>query len=233
MNSYSSLDIAISICRYIPIYQLYNYKNQCDKIEKEIEKVLKPSRQKVLRGYYLMNTLNNIIDKKSDIMIDEVSNNSNITELIQDLQNNISATVNELKDYIESVYRTSININEDTDAQILSRFNNESKASDLIYIRNVSSQARDSMLVPINLTQNNMYEIGYNNKRIDSNLSSLKGSAEKLASTLSLTKKYNFIKEVIYKAINIHLKFQEEGLDDYIKTHTNSEVKEWLYGRIS
>lgn len=233
MNSYSSLDIAISICRHVPIYQLYNYKNECDKIEKEINKVLKPSRQKVLRGYYLMNVVNKTIDKKSDSMLDEAANNATVTGYIQKLQDNVSNVVLGIKENIEEIYRTSIDINQESDAQITSRFRDEDKIFDLIYIRNVLNQIRSSTVVPINLTQNNMTEIGYNNKRIDDNLSSLKTNSKKLSSTLSLSEKCEFIKEVIYRAINIQLKFDEEGLSDYIKNHTNDEVKEWLYGRVS
>lgn len=233
MNSYSSLDIAISICRHVPVYQLYNYKIECDKIEKEINKVLKPSRQKVLRGYYLMNVLNKTIDRKSDLMLEESGNNAAITGIINSLQSSISIVVTDLKEYVESVYKTNIDINQESDAQILSRFRSEPKVFDLIYLRNILNQARDSTLIPINLSQNNMSEIGYNNKRIDGNMSSLKKSGEKLGATLSLSDKHSFIKEVIYKAINIHLKFEEENMKDYIQTHTNDEVKEWLYGRIS
>lgn len=233
MSSYSSLDIAISICRYVSMYELYNYKNECDKIEEEITKVLKPSRQKVLRGYHLMTTLNRYIDKKSDLMFDESNNNSNAIKATQLLQDSISSVVKNIKTYIENVYRTDINIDEESDSQILSRFKNEIKITDLVYIRNILNQIRESTLVPINLTQNNMEEIGYNNKRIDGNLLSLKKSGEQLSSTITLSKKHSFIKEVIYKAIQIQLAFEEANMKDYIKTHSNDEVKEWLYGRIS
>lgn len=233
MNNYSSLDIAISICRHTQLYELFNYKNVCDRIELEIDKVLKPSRQKVLRSYYLMNTLNKSIDMKSDNMIKEADNNSAVTGFIQSLQNDIFDIVTRLREDIEQSYKTYIDINKESDAQILSRFRDESRVNDLIHIRNILNQARESTSVPINLTNTNMSEIGYNNRRIEGNNTSLRKSAEKLGAALSLSKKHSFIKEVIYKAINIQTQLEKEGLKDYIKTHTNEEVKEWLYGRIS
>lgn len=233
MNSYSSLDIAISICRHTQLYELFNYKNVCDRIEIEIGKVLKPSRQKVLRGYYLMNALNKSIDAKSDNMLKEADNNAGVTGFIQRLQDDIFDIVTKLRESIEESYKTYIDINQESDAQILSRFRDEPRVNDLIYIRNILNQARESTVTPINLTKANMSEIGYNNRRIEGNSASLKRSGEKLGTALSLSKKHAFIKEVIYKAINIQTQFEEEGLKDYIKTHTNEEVKEWLYGRVS
>lgn len=233
MNSYSNLDIAISICRHIPLYQLYNFRNECSEIEKEITKVLKPSRQKVLRGYYLMTTLNNSIDKKSDTMLEEASNNAVITGIIKSLQGDFFTSILKLKNDIERTYRTTIDINQESDAQILSRFRNEPKAEDLIYLRNISNQANESTLIPINLTQSNMSEIAYNNRRIEGNMSSLKKNAEKLSNALSLSNRQKMIKNIINKAIDIYELIEEEGLGNYIQTHTNDEVKEWLYGRIS
>lgn len=233
MNSYSSLDIAISLCRYAELYKLSNYKNICDKIEHEINITLKPLRQKVLRGYYLMDTLNESIDSKSDMMLMYADNNASVTRFIQMLQDNIFDTITEIRENIEEKYKTYIDINKESDAQILSRFRDEPKIYDLIYMRNILIQARESTATPINLTQNNMEEIGYNNRRIEGNKASLKNSAEKLGQALSLSKRHMFIKDIIYQAINIQTQFESEGLKDYIKTHTNEEVKEWLYGRVS
>lgn len=233
MNSYSSLDIAISICRYTPLYELSNYKNMCDRIEKEIDKVLKPSRQKVLRGYYLMNALNKSIDSKSDMMMEQANNNSIATGRIQVFQDSIYDIVTTIRENIEETYKTYIDINNESDAQIISRFRDEPKVEDLIHIRNMLNQIRESTASPINLTQSNMNEIGYNNVRIEGNLASLKSNGKKLGEVILLSERHSFIKEVIYKAIEIQLIFENEGLKDYIKTHTNDEVKEWLYGRIS
>lgn len=233
MSSYSSLDIAISMCRHTELYKLYNYKNVCDRIELEIDKVLKPSRQKVLRGYYLMNSLNKSIDAKSDNMLKAAENNAGVTGFIQTLQDDIYDIVTKVRENIEESYKTYIDINKESDAQILSRFRDEPRVNDLIHIRNVLTQARESTTTPINLTSSNMAEIGYNNRRIEGNSISLRKSGEKLGTALALSKKHAFIKEVIYKAINIQTQLIDEGLEDYIKTHTNEEVKEWLYGRIS
>lgn len=233
MSSYSSLDIAISMCRHTELYKLYNYKNVCDRIELEIDKVLKPSRQKVLRGYYLMNSLNKSIDAKSDNMLKAAENNAGVTGFIQTLQDDIYDIVTKVRENIEESYKTYIDINKESDAQILSRFRDEPRVNDLIHIRNVLTQARESTTTPINLNSSNMAEIGYNNRRIEGNGISLRKSGEKLGTALALSKKHAFIKEVIYKAINIQTQLIDEGLEDYIKTHTNEEVKEWLYGRIS
>lgn len=233
MNSYSVLDIAISFCRYSELYELSNYKNICDRIEIEINKVLNPSRQRVLRGYYLMNSINKSIDSKSDKMLAESDNNSIVTGKIKSLYDDIFNIVIEIRDGIENSYKTYIDINKESDAQILSRFRNEPKVYDLIYVRNVLTKTIESTSVPINLTQKNMDEIGYNNSRIENNSASLKKSALKLSETLTLSKKHSFIKEVIYTAIDIQTKFENAGEKNYIKTHTNEEVKEWLYGRIT
>ena len=233
MSSYTSLDIAISMCRYTPLYELSNYKNICDRIEQEIDKVLKPSRQRVLRCYYLMSILNKSIDSKSDTMMEQANNNSVATGHIQLLQDSISNVVTTIRENIEATYKTNIDINNESDAQIISRFRDEPKVDDLIHVRNMLNQVRESTATPINLTQSNMNEIGYNNVRIEGNLASLKSNGKKLGEVISLSERHSFIKEVIYKAIEIQLRFEDEGLKDYIKTHTNNEVKEWLYGRIS
>ena len=156
MNSYSVLDIAISFCRYSELYELSNYKNICDRIEIEINKVLNPSRQRVLRGYYLMNSINKSIDSKSDKMLAESDNNSIVTGKIKSLYDDIFNIVIEIRDGIENSYKTYIDINKESDAQILSRFRNEPKVYDLIYVRNVLTKTIESTSVPINLTQKNM-----------------------------------------------------------------------------
>lgn len=180
-----------------------------------------------------MNALNKSIDSKSDMMMEQANNNSIATGRIQVFQDSIYDIVTTIRENIEETYKTYIDINNESDAQIISRFRDEPKVEDLIHIRNMLNQIRESTVSPINLTQSNMNEIGYNNVRIEGNLASLKSNGKKLGEVILLSERHSFIKEVIYKAIEIQLIFENEGLKDYIKTHTNDEVKEWLYGRIS
>ena len=50
-------NVAISLCKNAQLYKLLHYRTLCESIQKEIDNMFLPLRQKVLRGYYLSMTI--------------------------------------------------------------------------------------------------------------------------------------------------------------------------------
>lgn len=229
--TYNELDIAISLARYSELYDLVDYDNLAKRISIELEEVLVPLRRKLLRGFYLMNALNNCIDDKSFSKGSENNTNSYAVQCIQKLQKQFIDVVYKLKTDVENQYETFINIDTETDAQIFDRFKNNQTALDLVCIRSLNRNTYEEVKVPIDLSTKNMRDIGYNNKRVDKNIKLAKNTAKDLAEVVSVLDRHKQIARVIELATDIKKKVMLLDDREFLIKHTNAEVKEWLYVR--
>lgn len=229
--TYNELDIAISLARYSQLYDLVEYDNLAKRISIELEEVLKPLRKKLLRGFYLMNALNNCIDGKSFSKGSENDVNSYAIQCIQRLQKQFIDVVYRLKTDVEEQYETSINIDTETDAEIFDRFRNNQTALDLVCIRSLNRNTYEEVKVPVDLSTKNMKDIGYNNRRVDKNVKLAKNTARDLAEVVSVLNRHRQIARVIELATNVKKKVMLLDDKEFLIKHTNAEVKEWLYVR--
>lgn len=221
-------NIAISLCKNNELYKLIHYRNLCKSIQRKIAIMLDPLRQRVLRGYYLSQKINEELRKVNKQTIENINSNSDIVKDLQKMQNEISEQYSALKSKLKEKTISEVDFDNEQDATLLTMFDYDNVVKDFINIRMLYRNILNQTELPIELTQKYNALISYNNNRMSDNISSSKRTANTLSDYLKTEEIQNYLLEIIQKAIEIRIAFKNKNSEDFLKTHTNEEIKEWL-----
>lgn len=221
-------DIAISLCKNNELYKLIHYRSLCESIQKEIDIMLNPLRQRVLRGYYLSQKINEELGRINKQTIENINSNSDIVKNLQNMQNEINEQYSNLKDKLKENTVSEVDFDNEQDATLLAMFDYDNVVKDFINIRILYKNILNQTELPIELTQKYNALISYNNNRMSDNTNSAKRIAITLSDYLKTQEIQDYLSEILQKAIEIRIAFKNKNNEDFLETHTNEEIKEWL-----
>lgn len=221
-------NIAISFCKNNELYKLIHYRSLCESIQKEIDKMLSPLRQRVLRGYYLSNRINSKLSNVNKGMVNNIENNSNMVKDVQSIQDEINSLYSEFKDKLSAKTSTTIDYDNEEDVTLLKMFDNDITVVDFLNIRMVYKNILNQTEIPISLTQDYNVQIGYNNNRSSSNTTAAQKTSQALSDCLKVQEIQDYLFNIIQRAIEIRIIFKNDNNEDFLEKHTNEEIKGWL-----
>lgn len=221
-------DIAISLCKNNELYKLIHYRSLCESIQKEIDIMLNPLRQRVLRGYYLSQKINEELGRINKQTIENINSNSDIVKNLQNMQNEINEQYSNLKDKLKENTVSEVDFDNEQDATLLAMFDYDNVVKDFINIRILYKNILNQTELPIELTQKYNGLISYNNNRMSDNTNSAKRIAITLSDYLKTQEIQDYLSKILQKAIEIRIAFKNKNNEDFLETHTNEEIKEWL-----
>lgn len=221
-------NIAISFCKSNQLYKLMHYRGLCESIQKEIDKMLSPLRQRTLRGYYLSNKVNAKLNNANKDLINNIENNSNMVKDVQSIQDEINTLYSEFKDKLSNKTATDVDFDKEEDATLLKIFDSDMVVKDFINIRAVYKNVLNQTEIPIDLTQKYNTQIGYNNNRSKENITATQRLALALSDCLRVQEVQTYLSDIIQKAIEIRITFKNSNSEDFLENHTNEEIKGWL-----
>lgn len=227
-NDFSYIqDLAITLCRINPSHKLINYRNICTLAKKEIDEAIYPFRQKVLRGYYLTSKLNKQLNKKIDYLATQNTNNAKLIKQITIIKDNLKKNMDYLKTLIDNKYNINIDIENYGDT-LNSYANDDMNVYDFINLGILYTDIKEQLAMPVALSQKNNIEMGSLNMRTSNNSSVIKNLSEELSDSAALSIRYDFMLKVIDESIKISSLFRINNSEEFLKTHSNIEIKEWL-----
>lgn len=227
-NDFSYIqDLAITLCRSNPAHKLINYRNLCEASKKEIDSVIYPFRQKILRGHYLSSKLNKQLNKKIDTLASRNSDNTDLIKQSTLVKDNLKKNMEYLKTLIDNKYNINIDIENYGDT-LNSYAKNDMNVYDFINIGILYADIKEQLAMPVALSQSNNIEMGNLNIRTANNTGVLRNTSNELSDSIALSERYEFILKVVSEAINISSLFRISNNEEFLKTHNNTEIKEWL-----
>lgn len=221
-------NVAISFCKSNQLYKLIHYRSLCESIQKEIDKMLSPLRQRTLRGYYLSNKVNAKINNTNKDLVNNIENNSNMVKDVQSIQDEINTLYSEFKDKLSNKTASSVDFDKEEDVTLLKMFDNDIIVKDFINIRAVYKNVLNQTEIPIDLTQKYNTQIGYNNNRSKENITATQRLALLLSDCLKVQEVQTYLLDIIQEAIEIRIIFKNNNSEDFLENHTNEEIKGWL-----
>lgn len=221
-------NIAISFCKSNELYKLMHYRSLCESIQKEIDKMLSPLRQRTLRGYYLSNKINAKLNNVNKNLINDIENNSNMIKDVQSIQNEINTLYSKFKDNLSSKTVSGVDFDKEEDATLIKMFDGDMVVKDFLNIRMIYKNVSTQTEIPIDLTQVYNTQIGYNNNRSRGNITASQRLANVLSDYLKVQEVQNYLSDIVQKAIEIRIAFKNSNSEDFLENHTNEEIKGWL-----
>lgn len=221
-------NIAISFCKSNELYKLMHYRSLCESIQKEIDKMLSPLRQRTLRGYYLSSKINAKLNNVNKDLTNNIENNSNMVKDVQSIQNEINTLYSKFKDNLSSKAVGSVDFDKEEDATLIKMFDGDMVVKDFLNIRMVYKNVSTQTEIPIDLTQVYNTQVGYNNNRSRGNITASQRLANVLSDYLKVQEVQNYLSDIVQKAIEIRIAFKNSNSEDFLENHTNEEIKGWL-----
>lgn len=221
-------NIAISLCKNNELYKLIHYRSLCESIQEEIDIMLNPLRQRVLRGYYLSQKINNELGKINKQSVEKINSNADIVKNLQTMQSEIGEQYNILKNKLKEKNVNEIDFDNEQDTTLLSIFDYDNIIKDFLNIRALYKNLLNQTEIPIDLTQKYNSLIGYNNNRKSDNINSSKKIANTFSDYLKIQEKQDYLLGIVQKAIEIRIAFKNSNSEDFLENHTNEEIKGWL-----
>ena len=221
-------NIAISFCKSNELYKLMHYRSLCESIQKEIDKMLSPLRQRTLRGYYLSNKINTKLNSVNKDLTNNIENNSNMVKDVQSIQNEINTLYSKLKDNLSSKTVSDVDFDKEEDATLIKMFDGDTTIKDFLNIRMIYKNVSTQTEIPIDLTQVYNTQVGYNNNRSRGNITASQRLANVLSDYLKVQEVQSYLSDIVQKAIEIRIAFKNGNSEDFLENHTNEEIKGWL-----
>ena len=221
-------NIAISFCKSNELYKLMHYRSLCESIQKEIDKMLSPLRQRTLRGYYLSNKINAKLNNINKNLINNIENNSNMIKDVQSIQNEINTLYSKFKNNLSSKTVSGVDFDKEEDATLIKMFDGDMVVKDFLNIRMIYKNVSTQTEIPIALTQVYNTQVGYNNNRSRGNITASQRLANVLSDYLKVQEVQNYLLDIVQKAIEIRIAFKNSNSEDFLENHTNEEIKGWL-----
>lgn len=221
-------NIAISLCKNNELYKLIHYRSLCESIQKEIAIMLDPLRQRVLRGYYLSQKINEELGRINKQTVININSNSDIVKNLQNMQDEISEQYLKLKNKLKENTVSEVDFDNEQDTTLLAMFDYDNIVKDFINIRMLYKNILNQTELPIELTQKYNALISYNNNRMSDNISSTKKIAITFSNYLKTEEIQNYLSEILQKAIEFRIAFKNKDNEDFLESHSNEEIKEWL-----
>lgn len=218
-------NVAISLCKNAQLYKLLHYRTLCESVQKEIDNMFLPLRQKVLRGYYLSKKVNEKLTSDNKTISRNINDNSEMVKDIQNIQQELDSLYSTLKDKLKENTNSSVDYESEEDASLSNIFNGSQTVADFLNIRSLKKNLLTQIEIPIALTQDYNTEMGYNNERMSSNIKGPQRAALQLSDCIKIQEIQTYLFEVIQRAIEIRIFFKNNNDEDYLKDHSIEDIK--------